>query len=161
MPSIRCTIVELCVFRRTGRGPEFLILKRSSSERLYPGAWQIITGTIKRSEKAMVAALRELREETGLSAKRFWVAPLVGSFFDPVNDSVQQCPLFVAEVDSTAEPRLSKEHESFKWAGRKTALEMLVWPGHHDAVRLVQEFFVGRKEAARLTEMKPILAERN
>jgi dATP pyrophosphohydrolase len=161
MPSIQCTIVELCVFKRTSKGPRFLVLKRSSTEKLYPGTWQIITGTVRRSEKAFNAALRELQEETRLKAKRFWIVPTLGSFFDAVSDSVQLCPLFAAEVDSSAEPQLSNEHESYKWAGKGLALDLLVWPGHHEAIRTVREFIVGKKDAGGLTELKPVFAERN
>jgi dihydroneopterin triphosphate diphosphatase len=157
MPSVECTIVELCVFKRTKKGPLFLLLKRSSEEKLYPNMWQIITGKIKRAEKAMHAALRELYEETSLPVRRFWVAPIVGSFFDPVANKVQMCPLFAVEVASTAMPALSKEHQQYEWATAKRVRELLVWPGHLEAVQIVQKYIVAGREAAILTELKPQL----
>ncbi len=149
------------MFKRTKRGPLFLMLKRSPTEKLYPGMWQIVTGKIRRTEKALHAALRELREETGLPAKRFWVAPIVGSFFDPLGDAVQMCPLFAAEIAPSAEPVLSKEHQQYVWATFKKAQELLVWPGHLDAVRIVRNYIVAEREAASLTEIKPVVVERN
>jgi 8-oxo-dGTP pyrophosphatase MutT (NUDIX family) len=133
------------------------MLKRSSEEKLYPNMWQIITGRIKRAEKALHAALRELQEETGMPAQRFWVAPVVGSFFDPRANSVQMCPLFAVEVASSAEPVLSKEHQRHEWATVKRASKLLVWPGHLEAVRIVQNYIVAGREAAILTEIKPQL----
>jgi dATP pyrophosphohydrolase len=154
MPHVKCTIVELCVFKRTKKGPLFLLLKRSSDEKLYPDMWQIVTGKIKRAEKAMHAAFRELKEETGFVANRFWVAPIVGSFFDPFGDTVQMCPLFAAEVPSSAEPVLSKEHQQYEWASFERAQKLLVWPGHLSAVEIVRSYIVAEREAASLTEIK-------
>ena len=130
------------------------MLKRSLTEELYPGMWQILTGKIKQSEKATHAALRELREETGLAAHRFWVAPIVGSFFDPRENSVQLCPLFAAEVGSADVPVLSIEHDEYEWASAAKARKLLVWPGHLDAVQIVENYIVANREAASLTEIK-------
>lgn len=89
-----------------------------------------------------------------------WVAPMVGSFFDRLEDSVQMCPLFAVEVAALAEPVLSKEHQQYEWATLKRARELLVWPGHLDAVQIVRSYIVGAREAASLTEIKPAAAER-
>jgi 8-oxo-dGTP pyrophosphatase MutT (NUDIX family) len=161
MPRVECTIVEVCVFKRTKKDPLFLLLKRSTDEKLYPGMWQIITGTIQVGEKAIHAAVRELKEETGCSAIRFWIAPIVGSFFDPRKDRVQMCPLFAAEVAPTEEPALSDEHQEFEWASLKRTQELLVWPGHRDAVKVVRDFIVAGREAAGLTEIETVVLERN
>ena len=130
------------------------MLQRAQTETLYPGMWQIITGKIKRKEKAVATALRELREETGLTAERFWVVPIVGSFFDPRSDSVQMTPLFAAEVSIAAEPTLSEEHERYEWANLNRACELLVWPGHLNAVQAVNTYIVAEREAAGLSELK-------
>jgi 8-oxo-dGTP pyrophosphatase MutT (NUDIX family) len=160
MAAVECTIVESVVFRRSEGGPLYLILQRSPSEELYPGTWQIVTGIIEAGETAVSAALRELQEETSLRLTRFWVVPLLGSFFDAAHDSVQLCPLFAAEVDPAAEPRLSPEHQKYEWMEVEDALKYLVWPGHHKAVETVHQFIVGGRQAARLTEIDHTKAER-
>ena len=108
----------------------------------------------------MGAAQRELQEETGLVANGFWTAPIVGSFFDPLKDSLQMCPLFAAEVPISAEPVLSKEHQGYEWATLERAVELLVWPGHVDAVRTVNNYIVADREAASLTKIISVAAER-
>lgn len=160
MPALQCSIVEICIFKRTKKGELYLILERADTERIYPGMWQIVTGKIRPAEKAIDAARREFREETGLTMRRFWVAPVTGSFFDTNSDTVQLCPLFAIEVQPDAEPVLSSEHKSYEWAGQKRAHELLVWPGHHEAVDIVHTYIVAEREAARLTELEPALAER-
>lgn len=156
MPGVQCSIVELCVFKRTESEPLFLVLKRAASETIYPGMWQIITGKIRKSEKAKAAALRELREETGFSPKRMWIAPLVSSFFSIADERVELCPLFAVEVGLTAQPQLSDEHQEYEWATFERTESLLVWPGHHEAVRLVRDYIVSENEAGRLTEIKPV-----
>lgn len=160
MPGVRCTIVELCVFKRTESGPLFLALKRSLSESLYPGMWQIITGKIRKAEKASTAALRELREETGLLARRFWVAPVVDSFYSLPDDAVEMCPVFAVEVAASAEPIISNEHQKYEWVTFERTRTLLVWPGHHEAIRVVHDYIVSGTEAARLTEIKLRVKER-
>ncbi|MDR7534647.1 MAG: NUDIX hydrolase [Armatimonadota bacterium] len=49
------------VFRRTSRGAELLLLRHAS------GKWMLPKGTIERGETPEAVALREVREETGLS----------------------------------------------------------------------------------------------
>ncbi len=160
MPTVKSSIVEMVVFRKSGKGPHYLILRRASSDDLFPGMWQIITGAIESGEKPLAAALRELDEETSLAPVRLWVVPLVDTFFDPKTDSVQMCPLFAAEVDASAEVTLSPEHEGHRWVGREGARKLLVWPGHHNAIETVHQYIFAGREAARLTEIKLNQAER-
>jgi 8-oxo-dGTP pyrophosphatase MutT (NUDIX family) len=52
------------VFRRTPQGPELLLLRHES------GRWMLPKGAIERGETPEAVALREVREETGLSRVR-------------------------------------------------------------------------------------------
>ena len=160
MPDIKSSIVELVVFKRSDRGPLYLVLHRSASEDLYPGMWQILTGAIEADETPLGAALRELAEETSLTPVRTWVVPLVDTFFDLKTNSVQLCPLFAVEADGSAEPRLSAEHQGYRWVDKEGVGEFLVWPGHHNAVNTVHHYIVAGREAARLTEITTNNAER-
>lgn len=83
MATIVCRIIEVCVFRFINDRAEYLVLKRSPTEKMYPGLWQFVSGSIEDREKAVDAALRELKEETGMSPKRFWVVPHTNTFYDP------------------------------------------------------------------------------
>lgn len=161
MPKVESNIVEVCVFRHSSRGPQYLILRRSSTERLYPDLWQIITGKIKDGERAVEAAVREMREETGLVADRLWVVPYVGSFYDPAADVVNLCTMFAGEVDLEREPLLSKEHQAFRWTSFEETLRTLPWPGQRDAIDTIHKHIIAGDETARLTELKLVPTERN
>lgn len=47
-------------------GGKILILKRSDSVRTYRGKWAGVSGSIEKDETPFQAAVREIREETGL-----------------------------------------------------------------------------------------------
>jgi dATP pyrophosphohydrolase len=134
----------------------FLVLQRAKEEKLYPGLWQIVTGTMKKNERALKTALRELKEETGLSPKRCWTIPYVDTYFDLPKDTIQLVPVFAAELDSSSTLHLSLEHQRFEWLRFEDARKRLVWPGQIHSLDIVHDFIIGNKEAARLVEIKPL-----
>jgi len=151
--AIVSRVVEACVFKIAHDGPKYLLLKRSENDTIYPGMWQLVTGSMKEGERAVDAALREFREETGLVAKRFWVVPFVNSFYVPVNDAIHLSPVFAVEVPEEARVTLSHEHTEFSWCSFENAKQKLVWPGQRYAVELVHEYIVGGQEASRLLSL--------
>jgi 8-oxo-dGTP diphosphatase len=153
MPNIESTIVEVCIFKTGGGGPRYLVLRRSAGDRLYPGIWQIVTGSVERGEHAVHAAVRELNEETGLAAKRLWRLPFVNSFYDPVGDRVHLCPHFAAEVEERSEPRLSVEHDAYEWCTLERAQALLPWSGQRTGVGLVHSMILRGTEESRLLEI--------
>jgi dihydroneopterin triphosphate diphosphatase len=151
--AIVSRVVEACVFKIAHDGPRYLLLRRSENDTIYPGMWQLVTGSMKEGERAVDAALREFREETGMVARRFWVVPFVNSFYVPVNDAIHLCPVFAVEVLEDAQVALSHEHQEFSWCSIENAKQKLVWPGQRYAVDLVHEYIVGGQEASRLLSL--------
>ncbi len=154
MSHIVCRIIEICVFRFVDDRPEYLLLHRAKDEKVYPGIWQLVSGTIEGNEGGVEAALREFKEETGLKVNRFWVVPYVNSFFDPDHDAVNLSPLFAAQVEAGIEPRLSAEHSEHRWLSYEEALKKLVWPGQRAGLKVTHDYIASGEEAARLLEMK-------
>ncbi|MBF8248439.1 MAG: hydrolase, NUDIX family protein [Bacteroidetes bacterium] len=154
MPRIACRIVEICVFRRVGGKSQYLILKRSKKDKIYPGIWQIVTGFMDAGEKAVDAALREVKEETGITPGRFWIVPHVNSFYVADKDTLHHTIFFAAEFPKTSRISLSREHETYRWIGFQPAHAMLVWPGQKKGLRIVRDYIVGRKKAGKLTELR-------
>ena len=58
MTEVVSRVVEVCLFRMRGGRAEYLLLRRSAEEPVYPGMWQIITGTVGPGEKGLDAARR-------------------------------------------------------------------------------------------------------
>jgi 8-oxo-dGTP pyrophosphatase MutT (NUDIX family) len=154
MPEFRSEIMEIYIFRRSADAPEYLLLQRAHEDRLYPDMWQIITGTLDGKETALQCALRELFEETGLKYNKLWVVPATDSFYDHQRDVVQVMPVFAVEVDGEAEPKLSREHQTFEWLPFDDARKKLVWPGQRSGLEIVHRYITGREAASLLTEIK-------
>jgi dATP pyrophosphohydrolase len=111
---------------------------------------------MKKNENAFKAAMRELKEETGLSPKRCWTIPYVDTYFDLTKDTIQLIPVFAAELDSSTPLHLSSEHQRFAWLRFEDARKRLVWPGQRHSMNIVHEFINGSKETARLVEIKTL-----
>ena len=111
---------------------------------------------MKKKERALRAAKRELREETGLTPLHCWTIPYVDAYFDLAKDAIQVVPVFAVQVESSSAPHLSAEHQQFKWLLLDEAKRRLVWPGQRRALEVVQEFIIENKETARLVEIVPL-----
>ena len=154
MPSVVSDIIEVCVFRRAGNGPEVLLLRRAPDETLYPGVWQIVTGAIDKGENAVDAARRELREETGVAPMRFWTVPWVSSFYEPARDLLHVMAFFAAEAAPDAEIRLSSEHDRSEWLPFHEASGRLVWPAQRQGLEVVRKYILGDEPAAGYSELR-------
>lgn len=156
MARILSNLVEVIVFRKKVEGFQYLLLKRSSKEELYPDLWQVITGSVNRKELSVKAALRELNEETGLFAKRFWIVPFIDSYFNRSIDTIQLVPVFAVEIGNNQRIQLSSEHQCYSWMRYSEARKRLVWPGQRNALEVVHHYISQKQRAAQLLEIKSI-----
>ena len=154
MTSVLSRMIEVCVFRITHEGSRYLLLKRADDEPVYPGMWQIVTGTLNEGESALAGSLRELREETGCIPLRYWAVPHASTFYDHRRDAVQILPLFAARVAPETVVRLSSEHSDSAWMPHAEARARLVWPGQRAGLDMVEQVIVGGEEASRFCEIR-------
>ena len=113
----------------------------------------MVTGKIKSNEKAYQTALREIKEETGLTPVQFWVAPTVNSFYEPKHEYICLLPVFAARVEAD-EIKLSKEHTEYQWVDKSTAQKMLAWEGQRKAVQIIEDYFLSEKSFLHFVEIK-------
>jgi len=154
MATVTSRIVEACIFKLMQGEPRYLMLKRSAQEKLYPGIWQIVTGNQKDGEHAVHAALREVREETGLRPLRMWAVPYIVLSYNVGDDTVHVSPLFAIQVSESDEPKISSEHQDHGWYDSEKSKSLLVWPSQKQGLQLIHEYIVGGLEAGRLTEIE-------
>lgn len=107
-------------------------LRRAAGTRC-TGAWEIVHGRIEQGERPEQAALREVREETGLAPDRLY-SITVNPFYMVATGSVELAVVFAAIVPASAEARLSSEHDASAWLGVEEATRMLAWPRERDAL---------------------------
>jgi 8-oxo-dGTP pyrophosphatase MutT (NUDIX family) len=114
-------------------GWRILTLQRSKTTRC-PMAWESVHGHIEAGEEPEQAAVREVREETGLDVKRLYNVG-VQPFYLHRAHVVELAVVFAAFVDPTAEVRLGEEHSRSEWLVPERALERFVWPRERAALR--------------------------
>lgn len=120
---------EVFVFVR--REGEYLVLHRSERQGAY---WHGVAGGLEPGETYAEAAVRELREETGLEA------PIVAldqrcvyrleewePRYKPEGGEIF-VEFFLAEAPAGWEPQLDWEHDGYRWCGAAEAVELLFWP---------------------------------
>ena len=140
---ISCTQVEVHVFRRRGKRLEVLLIRRSQ-ERSLAGVWQPVTGGIEQGESALLAAAREVIEETGLSPIRWWALEHLATFYDPGRDHVRVVPVFAAEVAWTDAVQLSHEHDRYAFVSLTEAKRRVLWATQRQAIAALRdELFSG------------------
>ncbi len=118
-------LIDLYPYRWIHEKPEFLLLKRSKGH-IYEGQWRMIGGKVEEGETYWQAALRELKEETGLIPKKFWTLPGINQFYEPKTDQILSIPAFAAEIDPAHKPRLDEEHQKAEWFGIEDAAKKIL-----------------------------------
>jgi dATP pyrophosphohydrolase len=125
--DIRVFIVDVYVLRPAASGWEVLCLRRAKDERS-AGTWETVHGHILDGEHPVDAAVRELREETGLEADRLYNLSRVESFYLHRPDVVALIPAFCALVGPGARVALSTEHDAAEWLAPEPAARRFAWP---------------------------------
>ena len=149
---ITVRVVDAYVFRQISVGYKFLLLKRADTK-MYEHLWQGVAGKIENGESAWQAALRELDEETGIKAKRMFIADHVSKFYEEKGDRINLVPVFGIETE-TEDVVLSNEHSMFRWMGIDKAERTLVWNGQKKGIRTVYEMLKSNDDRMKWSEIK-------
>jgi 8-oxo-dGTP pyrophosphatase MutT (NUDIX family) len=139
-------MVECWVFRvlPPEDGVEILLIRRAA-HRIFPGLWQCVTGGIEPGETVPAAALREVREETGLGPddiEAFYDLDQVAPFYDEGSDAVVVSAVFAVRVGADATPATSWEHDGMRWVHASEAPALAIWPSYAESVRRVRDLLV-------------------
>lgn len=150
--KIVSSLIEAHIFRVNGNDLEFLLLKRSETEK-YPNIWQMVTGSIDENEKAYKTAIREIKEETGLFPERFWIVPQVNSFYSHEKEEICLVPVFAALVNENCVTQISSEHSELKWLAKESAKKLLAWKGQRNAVDTIYDYFTSKDNHLKFIEI--------
>jgi len=135
VPKIKVRVIDAYVYRILDKEIRFLLLKRAKTK-LYEHLWQGVAGKIEKGETASQAAVRELKEETGLTPYKMFIADHVSSFYESYKDRINFVPVFGIEVRKR-QIILSDEHCEFKWVDFETAYKTLTWNGQKRGLKVV------------------------
>ena len=151
MDKVMVKVVDCHVVYWEGEIPQFLTIKRSKEER-YPLIWQCVTGGIDSNEKAYEAAIRELKEETGLYPVKMWTIDQVNNYYDPKYDKVFLIPIFGIEVNKK-DIELSTEHADYYWGSLEAVQKKMLWNQQKKGVELFHQMLTKQSKKLKLSEI--------
>ncbi|MBA2688696.1 MAG: Flp pilus assembly complex ATPase component TadA [Gemmatimonadaceae bacterium] len=140
MTKILPGVVDVYVIRLTDGEPRVLVLQRAHNTRC-PGAWETVHGNLNPAERPEDGAVRELREETGLSPDRLYNVT-VQPFYLHTIGTVQLAIVFAAFV-SEFNVILGEEHQQFEWLSVPDAMQRFAWPREREALSQILQLIPG------------------
>ena len=152
MPNMIIRVIDAYVYIPTKNGLLFLLLKRAKTK-MYEHIWQGVAGKIEKGEKSWETVKRELQEETGLKPNKMFIVDHVSKFYEQKDDRINLVPVFGIEVN-TREVVLSDEHSEYKWVTINEALDLLVWTGQKQAIKIVNDMILCNDDRMRWSEIK-------
>jgi dihydroneopterin triphosphate diphosphatase len=138
---VDCWIYRVPMSARAIAKPEILLLRRAP-DRILPGLWQCVSGSLEKGERVTAGALRELGEETGFAGdaiEGFYDLDLVNLFHEPSVDAIISAAVFAVRLGAVAEPTLSHEHDAFRWLPIDDAFSEVIWPGYRTAIERIRD----------------------
>jgi len=141
MTVINVGTIDVFVIAPEPSGWAVLTLQRSPGTRC-PTAWETVHGRIEQGERPEQAAVREVREETGLECERLYNV-MVQPFYLHKLSSVELAVVFAAFVGRNRPVVLGEEHMRHEWLTPELALERFVWPRERAALRDVMQLLRG------------------
>lgn len=133
--------VQVVLFSDRQVHREYLLLHRVAPP---PGFWQSVTGSLEEGETHRQAACREVREETGIEIEPqdlidldvinlFEISPLWRSKYAPgITHNEEVC--FAARTETRTIAIDRQEHDSYRWADYRDAMELLYWESNKHAL---------------------------
>jgi len=110
-----------------------LALQRSIGTRC-PGSWETVHGRMEPDERPEHAAVREVREETGLELDRLY-SITCQPFYLHALGVVQMAVVFAAFVREGADVKLGDEHQDYEWLSMTSAASRFTWPREREALQ--------------------------
>jgi general secretion pathway protein E len=133
--DIKVATVDVYVLRRVQDSWRVLVLRRQKGTRC-PGSWEAVHGAIEPGERPDEAAVREVKEESGLTVERLYHVGVQPFYIGSVG-IVSLAVCFAAVVDDTSRVMLADEHDGFDWLSAEEADVNLTWPRTRTMLREV------------------------
>ena len=133
--DIKVATVDVYVLRRVNESWRVLVLRRRKGTRC-PGSREAVHGSIEPGERPDEAAVREVKEETGLAVERLYHVGVQPFYIGSVG-IVSLAVCFAAIVDESSRVTLADEHDGFDWLSGEAAEASLTWPRTRTMLREV------------------------
>lgn len=146
MPFKQPRSVQIVIFAERSAdsgGREYLLLSRVGS---HVGFWQTVTGSLEGGETHRQAAVREVREETGIACTEEDLIDLcltnvfeiaaewLPKYAPGVTHNEERC--FALRVEDCTVRLDPREHDAYRWLSYEAARETLYWESSRKALDL-------------------------
>jgi len=152
--EVRVHTIDVYVVRPLPGDWRVLVLRRAPTTRC-PTSWEAVHGRIEAGERPEEAAVRELREETGLAVSRLYNIT-VQPFYMQSAGVVTNAVVFAAFVEEPAPVLVGDEHDAFEWLGVEEALARFAFPGERVSLREIVEL-LSSGDAGRVDDVMRVL----
>lgn len=130
--SIECWIIS--------PDQDVLLLQVPAREGRHEAFWQPITGGIEGGETPLQAALREIREETGLELADTQLTEIATDLTVVVSPELTiSKTLYTASTPDTTVTTNPHEHQAHQWLAPARVAEVLFWDSNRDTWKLVSQ----------------------
>ncbi len=126
MTRISAGVVDVYVIRPYRAVWRALVLRRALDTRC-PGSWEAVHGHIEPEETPENAAVREVREETGLTVDRLYNVTVQPFYLHRI-DTVELAVVFAAFVSEPGTVTTGPEHDTHEWLPISMARKRCTWP---------------------------------
>lgn len=137
MAQVQVGTVDVFVIRPLASGWRVLALQRTMNTRC-PSAWEPVHGHVEAGEEPEEAAVREVREETGLGIERLYNVRVQPFYLHKLR-TVQLAIVFAAFVGESGEVVFGPEHQRAEWLTVDQALTRFAFPAERVSLREIVE----------------------
>jgi type II secretory ATPase GspE/PulE/Tfp pilus assembly ATPase PilB-like protein/8-oxo-dGTP pyrophosphatase MutT (NUDIX family) len=137
MAQVQVGTVDVFVIRPLASGWRILALQRADNTRC-PSAWEPVHGHVEAGEEPEDAAVREVREEAGLSVERLYNVRVQPFYLHRIH-TVQLAIVFAAFVSETGDVVIGAEHQRAEWLAVDEALCRFAFPAERASLREIVE----------------------
>lgn len=133
----------IVVYRTKNKNIEYLLLQYSA------GHWDFAKGKIEQGESKEQAALRELKEETNLTAtiQPDFMQSFEYFFTDYDGEKAHKTVYFFVGQANSENVILSDEHTDFAWLPYQKAFEQLTFKNAKELLQEVENYLTKKKES--------------
>ena len=121
------------------KNKKFLLLFRKANEK-YKDLWDFPRGLVEEDEKDTV--IREIEEETGINDIDFIAKfrEVISFFYKRDNELIKKEIIYFLVKTEQEKIKLSYEHNDYKWADVKVALELLTHKSSKEVLKKADKF---------------------
>ncbi len=126
------------VYRETSKGRMYLLLQNT-------GRWDFPKGGVEKGESELQTVVREVEEETGLKDLKVVTGfrKVIEYFYRRDGKNIHKQVVYLLGVTSSADVKISFEHQGFGWFPYQEALERASYENSKITLKEAEKFIRG------------------